>query len=65
MKQQAEAEERGANRAHVKLLEKLRFHERSPPSIAQLPPEKKPNVDIEAPGSGPENAIAPEGTRDT
>jgi hypothetical protein len=29
------------------------------------PKEKRPDPDIEAPGTGPENAIAPEGTRDS
>lgn len=62
MQQQAEAEEKEANKAL--LLEKLHIRSRSPPEASEhLSGEKKPNVDIEAPGTGPENAIAPEGTR--
>jgi hypothetical protein len=62
LQQKAEAEEREADRMDLKLLEKLRIKSRG--SVNPSLDDGKKNMDIEAPGTGPENAIAPEGTRD-
>lgn len=70
MKQQAEEEDREMNRANVKLLNKLNIRPKEPvhpaathSSISESK-ERETEVEIQAPGTGPENAIAPEGTRD-
>jgi hypothetical protein len=73
LEMQAKADEEGElNRANAKLLEKLRIKTTSPrhegeneEGVAQGEMrEQEKNLDIQAPGTGPENAIAPEGTRD-
>jgi hypothetical protein len=73
LEMQAKADEEGElNRANAKLLEKLRIKTTSPwhegeneGGVAQGEiREQEKNPDIQAPGTGPENAIAPEGTRD-
>jgi len=68
-KQKAEEEDREANRANIKLLDKLRLRPREPQhgegtseETGEMK-EREKDPDIQAPGSGPENAIAPEGTR--
>jgi hypothetical protein len=73
LEMQAKADEEGElNRANAKLLEKLRIKTTSPrhegkneEGVAQGEiREQEKSPDIQAPGTGPENAIAPEGTRD-
>jgi hypothetical protein len=73
LEMQAKADEEGElNRANAKLLEKLRIKTTSPRHEGEneggVAPgeirEQEKNPDIQAPGTGPENAIAPEGTRD-
>ena len=78
LKQKAEEEDREQNRANLKLLKKLHVKPRTPvhgeasagyePAAEQAAvvetTEHEKNPDIEAPGTGPENAIAPVGTRD-
>ncbi len=54
--EKAEKEERDA--VNMGLLEKLNIRSRG------VERERNEDLDIQAPGSGPENAIAPEGTRD-
>ena len=67
-RQKAEEEERDENRADLKLLNKLRIrpktalHAEGPTEMAAENKEVK-DAEIQAPGTGPENAIAPEGTR--
>ena len=62
MKRQAEEEERGDMKAEIKLLDKLRIGHRKP--LHHPKGGGREEVDIEKPGTGPENAIAPQGTRD-
>lgn len=78
MQAKADEEDREMNSANIKLLEKLRIKTRSPlherdeehgeqtTKSAEVGETKKheKDPDIQAPGTGPENAIAPEGTRD-
>lgn len=72
LKQQAEDEDREANKANIKLLHKLYIRPRTPKhedTIEEHRPkgetkEEEKDPDIQAPGPGPENAIAPKGTRD-
>jgi hypothetical protein len=68
MKQQAEAEETEENRADLKILKKLSIvpkhaHRGSDRDKADAELEKEKDPVVQAPGTGPENAIAPEGTR--
>lgn len=69
MKQKAEEEEREENRANVKLLEKLRIRPKEPLHAAGTNKEAAEtkegtkDSEIQVPGTGAENAIAPEGTR--
>ncbi|TVY59077.1 IQ domain-containing protein IQM6 [Lachnellula cervina] len=69
MRQKAEEEERDENRADLKLLNKLRMKPKTPlhaegtTETAAEDKEGAKDAEIQAPGSGPENAIAPEGTR--
>jgi hypothetical protein len=68
MSKQAEREEQNAN---IKLLNKLRIKSKNEPREGETrlegPPggkkSKEKAVDLEAPGTGPESAIAPEGSR--
>jgi hypothetical protein len=69
-KQQAEAEEREENRADLKLLKKLSIVPRTPRhgvanDRAEMEEKREQEKDhlVQAPGTGPEEAIAPEGTR--
>jgi hypothetical protein len=67
LKEKAEREAREQNRADLRLKEKLRIKPRDHDEVAvretkEVEVERDP--DIQAPGQGPENAIAPEGTRD-
>jgi hypothetical protein len=70
LKEQADREDK-EQYANIKLLNKLRFRSRTEPregeSRLEGPAGEKKGtrkaVDIEAPGTGPEDAIAPEGTR--
>lgn len=70
LKEQAEREDK-EQIANIKLLNKLRIKSRTEPREGETrlegpPGEKKQMekaVDLEAPGTGPESAIAPEGTR--
>jgi len=70
MQAKADEEDRESNRANVKLLEKLRIktaspgHEDREVTVMGETKEHEKDPDIQAPGPGPENAIAPEGTRD-
>jgi hypothetical protein len=76
MEGKADEEDRETNKANIKLLEKLRIKTRSPlhegdeehgvKKVEGQGPRKKheKDTDIQAPGTGPENAIVPEGTRD-
>ena len=76
MQAKANEEDRELNKADIKLLEKLRIKTRSPlhegdegqveKKIEGQGPTKEheKDPDIQAPGTGPENAITPEGTRD-
>lgn len=61
MKLEAEAEDKESHIASLKLMEKLRI--KSNNKIAHPGEDMKRDADIEVPGTGPENAIAPEGTR--
>jgi hypothetical protein len=78
MQAKADEEDREVNSANIKLLEKLRIKTRSPlhegdeehrevgtkrAGVGETKKQEK-DPDIQAPGTGPENAIAPEGTRD-
>jgi len=77
MQAKADEEDREMNSANIKLLEKLRIRTRSPlregdehgkgatkeVEVGETKKHEK-DPDIQAPGTGPENAIAPEGTRD-
>jgi len=72
MKQKAEEEDRETNKASLKLLDKLHIRPKSPKhadasndahKTGEGLHEGKKNHDVEAPGTGPENAIAPQGTR--
>lgn len=70
MQQKAEEEEREENRANVKLLDKLYIRPKTPKHAertAEEPARGSKDVvkdaEIQVPGTGPENAIAPEGTR--
>lgn len=66
------ADEEDRDGANLKLLEKLRIKGASPGHVesrkegaAEGETKKhEKDRDIQAPGPGPENAIAPEGTRD-
>jgi hypothetical protein len=63
LKEKAEKEDREQNRADLRLMEKLSIKPRSHNKVVigeTMEVEKDP--DIQAPGSGPENAILPEGT---
>jgi hypothetical protein len=65
LKEEAEREAREQNRADLSLKEQLRIKPRSHDEVAVgETKEVERDPDIEAPGPGPENAIAPEGTRD-
>ena len=72
MQAKADEEDRESNRANIKLLEKLRIKTTSPRHEGETEEGvvhgetkgNEKNPDIQAPGTGPENAIAPEGTRD-
>jgi rubrerythrin len=66
---QSEEDAREENKANIKLLQKLRIRPTTPKhgingmakeSIEEMPKEE----DAVAPGAGPENAIAPEGTKE-
>jgi hypothetical protein len=64
-REDAEREAREQNRADLRLKEKLRIKPRSHDEVAVgETKEVEKDPDIQAPGPGPENAIAPEGTRD-
>ena len=68
LEMQAKADEE-ENRLNIKLLEKLKLvrskdGEEGTTKEAGAKHEKLGDPDIQAPGTGPENAIAPEGTRD-
>jgi hypothetical protein len=78
MKAKADEEDREMNSANIKLLEKLRIKTRSPlhesdeehgerttksVEVGETKKHEK-DPDIQAPGTGPENAVAPEGTQD-
>ncbi|TVY49810.1 IQ domain-containing protein [Lachnellula occidentalis] len=69
MRQKAEEKERYENRANPKLLKKLRIRPKTPlhaEGTTEMAIENKEGVkdaEIQTPGAGPENAIAPEGTR--
>jgi len=70
MRQKAEEEEREENRADLKLLNKLRIRPRTPLHAESTTEEKAAenkqganDAEIQVPGTGAENAIAPEGTR--
>lgn len=74
MKQQAEEEDRDIKRANKKLLKKLHLKPLEPEhksgatelhTSLEEPKDLGEEVEPQAPGTGPENAIAPEGTRDT
>lgn len=62
MRQKAEHEE---NRADKKLLDKLRIKPRGPLHVEGEgeTKEKVEDAEIQVPGTGPENAIAPDGSR--
>lgn len=69
-KAQAEAEEREENRADLKILKKLSIvpkHARrgsdGDRADVELEREREKDPVVQVPGTGPENAIAPEGTR--
>lgn len=69
-RQQAEAEEREENRVDLKLLKKLSIVPQIPHHVvtnnrAEVEEKKEQEKDplVQAPGAGPENGIAPEGTR--
>jgi hypothetical protein len=69
LKEQAEREDKEQN-ANIQLLKKLRIKSRDTregETRLEGPPGEKKHaekaVDLEAPGTGPESAIAPEGTR--
>jgi hypothetical protein len=72
MKQKAEEEDREMKRADIKLLNnlnvRLKEHEHragaTGPHTSLGEPKEEREVGIQAPGTGPENAIAPEGMRD-
>ena len=71
LKGQAEEEDRGQSRADSRLMDKLRIktkpHGNSTAQTSSGAGETKEvekDPDVQAPGPGPENAIAPEGTRD-
>ena len=67
-RQKAEEEEREEKRADLKLLDKLRIRPKTPlhaEGTTEKAAENKgaKDAEIQVPGTGPENAIAPEGTR--
>lgn len=68
---QQEEEKRDENKANVKLLNSLHIHTTTPKHAVDVSTkehvqdERREEEDVVAPGSGPENAIAPEGTRRT
>jgi hypothetical protein len=72
LEMQAKADEEDKDGANIKLLEKLRIkttnsEDNGDHKIGGAEGETKKyekDPDIQAPGPGPENAIAPEGTRD-
>jgi hypothetical protein len=75
MQAKANEEDREVNRANIQLLDKLRIKSRSPQHEQDQQHEEaavgvgateehEKDPDIQASGTGPENAIAPEGTRD-
>jgi hypothetical protein len=70
MRQKAEEEEREENRVDMKLLNKPRIKPKTPLHAEGTTEEKAAedkedakDTEIQVPGTGPENAIAPEGTR--
>ena len=68
LEMQAKADEE-ENRLNIKLLEKLKLGrskdgEEGTTNETGAKHERRGDPDIQAPGTGPENAIAPEGTRD-
>jgi hypothetical protein len=70
MQAKADEEDIKSKRANIKLLEKLRIktpsplHEEDDGVVEGGKQKHEKDPDIEAPGPGPENAIAPEGTRE-
>jgi hypothetical protein len=70
MQAKADEEDIKSKRANIKLLEKLRIktpsplHEEEDGAVEGGTQKHEKDPDIEAPGPGPENAIAPEGTRE-
>lgn len=60
LKQKADEEDRERNKANVKLMDKLHIRSKTPQHQINVRQENEE----QPPGTGPENAIAPEGTRD-